>query len=64
VDFLVVGEAPPKPLLIGDPTPEALERQETAQKAFDSYAETLRTAHALSIPILTQPVFMRFLGYR
>ena len=63
VDFLVVGVAPPKPFAVGDMTPEAQTRTDAAQKLYDEYTETLQTAQALSIPVLTQSVFMHFLGY-
>ncbi|MCP4591702.1 MAG: hypothetical protein GY842_13260 [bacterium] len=63
VDFLVLGDAPPKPITIGDPTPEAAARYAAAERVRNEYDETLRAAQALSIPILTQNVFMHFLGY-
>ena len=63
VDFLVVGGAPPKAYSVGDPTPEAQARYEKAKKLYDDYDEILQTSRALSIPILTQSVFMHFLGY-
>ncbi len=63
VDFLVVGAAPPKPFSFPDATPEAQQRNEVRQKAYDSFNDTLQTAQSLSIPILTQSVFMHFLGY-
>jgi hypothetical protein len=64
VDFVVVGEAPPMPVQISEPTPEQLERFEAAQKSHDAFEATFRAAQALSIPQMTHPVFLRFLGYR
>jgi hypothetical protein len=63
VDFLVVGAAPPKPVIIGDQTPEAQARFDAAKKVYDAYNETAQTAQALSIPMLTHGVFLHFLGY-
>lgn len=63
VDFLVVGDAPPRRVLVGDPTPEAQARHEAAKKLRDDYDEALAVAQALSIPILTRDVLMHFLGY-
>ena len=63
VDFLVLGEPPRKPFIVGDSTPEAQARYEAEKRVYDEYNEILETAQALSIPILVQPVFMHFLGY-
>ena len=63
VDFLVVGAAPPKPVLIGEGTPEGQARFDDAKQKYDAYMEQVQTAQALSIPILTHSVFLHFLGY-
>jgi hypothetical protein len=63
VDFVVAGASPPAPALVGDRTAEAEARLQALRQRFEAYSSTLRTAQALSIPILTQDVFLHFLGY-
>jgi len=63
VDFVVLGTAPPRPPEAGQLSPEANERQAAARKIYDRYAAILDTAQAMSIPVLTQEVFLHFLGY-
>lgn len=63
VDFLVLGEAPPKPVTAGD-SPEAAEREEAARQVYEAFEQTVQAAQNLSIPVLPQRVFMHFLGYR
>jgi hypothetical protein len=61
-DFLVVGIAPQAPRAEADLPTELQERNRALQRAWDAYQNTLATAQALAIPILTQDVFMNFLG--
>lgn len=63
VDFVVLGNPPPQPLDSENLSPQQADRQQALARQFDRYAQTLDTAQALSVPILTQQVFMRFLGY-
>jgi hypothetical protein len=62
-DFVVVGAAPPRPKAIGDVSQEEAERMESIRRRYDRYVDSLDTARDLSIPVLTQSVFMNFLGY-
>ncbi len=66
-DFVVAGFAPLVPAAVSADTgrrdPGAAERHRLLQEHFDHYRETVATAAELSIPILTQDVFLRFLGY-
>ena len=63
VDFVVVGNAPPKPSSVEGASPEAVERQAAVRQLYETYAQTVEAAQALSVPILTQDVFLHFLGY-
>lgn len=63
VDFTVVGAAPRRPVVVGDPTVEAQARFEAEQKVYLEFNDMLARAQGLSIPILIQSVFMHFLGY-
>ena len=63
VDFVVVGNAPPKPSSVEGASPEAAERQAAVRQLYETYAQTVEAAQALSVPILTQDVFLHFLGY-
>jgi hypothetical protein len=63
VDFVVVGSAPPKPSSVKGTSPEAAERQAAVRQVYETYAQTVEAAQALSVPILTQDVFLHFLGY-
>lgn len=62
-DFAIVGRAPRRPRSNADTSPERAERARTMQEAFDRYNTVLASAQSLSVPILTQEVFLNFLGY-
>lgn len=62
-DFVVLGGAPRRPRPVRDATPEEAERARVTQQLFDGYNETVRAARTLAIPVLTQEVFLNFLGY-
>ncbi len=63
VDFVVLGGPPPHPQRSLDLDPEADTRYQRAQKALDEYNSELATTKVLAIPVLTQEVFLNFLGY-
>ncbi len=63
VDFVVVGAPPSRPSALESTSPEAAERQAAVREAFETYVGTVEAAQALSVPILTQEVFLRFLGF-
>ncbi|MBN1513919.1 MAG: hypothetical protein JXB13_18020 [Phycisphaerae bacterium] len=64
LDFIVVGSPPREPRVIGEATAEVVERNREITRQFEEYTRQLETANSLSIPVLTPPVFLRFLGYR
>jgi hypothetical protein len=53
-DFIVLGAPPRKPRGTAPPT---------GQSEWDVYNQTVETARSMSVPILTQNVFLNFLGY-
>ncbi|MBI1827497.1 MAG: hypothetical protein HY287_05480 [Planctomycetes bacterium] len=63
-DFVVVGAAPkrPRPTKEGDASARP-DPNDPVQKAWDQYNQTVDKAKTLSIPIMTQEVFLNFLGY-
>ena len=61
-DFVVVGAAPRKPMKVSD-TSEATRRVESMKRLRSTYMETVDGAKSLSVPVMTQEVFLRFLGY-
>ncbi len=63
-DFVVLGTAPPKPRELANATPEQKTRLERDQRIWDRYNDLLSGAHNLAIPIMTQEVFLNFLGNR
>ncbi|MCH8967156.1 MAG: hypothetical protein IID43_05720 [Planctomycetes bacterium] len=65
-DFVVLGAAPPKPRGEGrrDLSAEQAAQRSRAQAVWDRYVDTVTTAKALSVPVLSQDVFLNFLGYR
>jgi len=65
-DFLVLGAPPPAPSPDSsrDITAEQRERQERTEASWNRYHEILSTAQSLSVPILSQDSFLRFLGYQ
>jgi len=64
-DFVVLGAAPRRPKPTGEATDQSAQAASTdpAQKAWARYNELLETASTLSVPLLTQDVFLSFLGY-
>ncbi len=62
-DFVVLGGAPRRPRRARDATPEEAERARTMRQHFDGYHDTVRAARTLAVPVLTQEVFLNFLGY-
>lgn len=63
VDFVVLGDPPPRSSAVGELSPEAVERQAVVRRRYEHYTTIAETAKALSVPILTQEVFLHFLGY-
>jgi len=63
-DFVVIGAAPPKPRAQADLPADQAEQQRARQRVWDDYTKTLENAKSLSVPVLTQDVFLNFLGYR
>lgn len=62
-DFVVLGGAPPRSRSGRDVSPEQLERVKAERQVYDRYMETVASAKSLSVPIMTQEVFLNFLGY-
>ncbi len=66
-DFIVAGYAPKAPVTVsGDAArrdPGAMERERLYEQHLQSYESAVASANELSIPILTQDVFLKFLGY-
>ena len=62
-DFVVVGAEPPAPSAIEQGSAEGTQRYDEMIKQIDEYRAKFTQAQALSIPMLTQPVFLQFLGY-
>ena len=61
-DFVVVGEPPQRPRAGRDASREPTEQRSSIQEEWDRYNGTVATAKSLSVPILTQEVFLSFLG--
>lgn len=66
VDFVVLGSEPeaPRSTERRDLSPEQLERNRLRQATWDRYVSVVESAKALSVPVLSQDVFLNFLGYR
>ncbi len=64
-DFVVLGAAPRRPKAAGEGADQAAPSaaKDPAQRAWARYNELLDSAKTLSVPILTQDVFLNFLGY-
>lgn len=62
-DFVVLGSAPPQPKPAADLTPEQAAKNELVRQRYEQYFDDLETANRLSVPILSQDVFLQFLGY-
>ncbi len=68
VDFVVVGYPPEAPKSLSADKSGRLdaglaEKMQSIQDRIDAYEDLVAAASSLSIPILTQDVFLRFLGY-
>ncbi len=62
-DFVVVGAAPRRPKPDTKVAPDRVELNKSRRKVWDAYTKTVTTAQNLSIPMMTQEVFLNFLGY-
>jgi len=62
-DFVVLGAAPPQPRAVGDLTPEQQQAGARARDRYQRYQSVVSAANSLGVPILTQDVFIQFLGY-
>jgi hypothetical protein len=62
-DFIVLGAAPRRPVRMREPTAEEKKRADAQQRLWDAYMDTVSTARGLSVPVMTQEVFLNFLGY-
>jgi molybdenum-dependent DNA-binding transcriptional regulator ModE len=64
-DFVVLGAAPRRPKAAGEGADQAAPSaaKDPAQRAWARYNELFDSAKTLSVPILTQDVFLNFLGY-
>jgi len=65
VDFLVLGVAPPRPPRgqADAAKPEVRRRNEDLQRAYDRFVSIKREARDLSLAVLTQSQFLRFIGH-
>ncbi|MGB0715636.1 MAG: hypothetical protein ACPGXK_07155 [Phycisphaerae bacterium] len=65
-DFVVLGREPRKPRADSGRslTPEQSEAQARMQENWEAYRRTVSTASSLSVPMLTQDLFMNYLGFR
>lgn len=62
-DFVVAGAPPRAPRKNVDQTPEQASRSRQRQAARDRFEETLKRAQLLSVPVLSERVFLSYLGY-
>lgn len=62
-DFVVVGAPPRAPRSRADQTPDQAARNKQLDSARDRFVDTLKWAQTLSVPVLTESVFLSFLGY-
>ncbi len=62
-DFVVLGAAPRMPQRRSDPTLEQAQRAEAMERLRTRYMDTVHAAKSLSVPVMTQEVFLSFLGY-
>jgi len=62
-DFLVVGVAPRKPRPETEVPADRVEINRSRRAAWEAYIGTVEAAQNLSIPTMTQEVFLNFLGY-
>jgi len=62
-DFMVLGQAPRRPRHVAEGSSQQAQRAQAMQQAVDRYEETVAAARTLAVPVLTQEVFLNFLGY-
>ena len=62
-DFVVLGAAPPRPRAVGTVSDRDVDVVNRARQEYQRYQDTVEAARDLSVPVLTQDVFMSFLGY-
>jgi hypothetical protein len=62
-DFVVIGRAPRRPRRATDASSEQAQRFSAMQQLHDRYVSTIAGAKSLAVPIMTQEVFLNFLGY-
>lgn len=62
-DFVVIGRAPRRPRRAADASSEQAQRFSAMQQLHDRYVSTIAGAKSLAVPIMTQEVFLNFLGY-
>ena len=62
-DFVVVGSEPKRPGAIGGASTEEAKRIEATRRVYERYHDTVTKARSLSVPVLTQSIFMHFLGF-
>ncbi len=62
-DFVVLGGSPRKPRTGSSLTPEQAERAKSMESAWKKYNDVVTTARNLAVPVMTQDVFLDFLGY-
>jgi hypothetical protein len=62
-DFVVVGAPPRRPRPDSEVPADRVEVNKSRREAWEAYNSVLETGRSLSIPIMTQEVFLNFLGY-
>jgi hypothetical protein len=62
-DFVVVGAAPARPRTAREASAERGDEGGAIQQKWDRYMNTLASARSLSVPVMSQDVFLNFLGY-
>ncbi|MGD2110370.1 MAG: hypothetical protein PVI86_13395 [Phycisphaerae bacterium] len=62
-DFVVVGRAPRRPRATPDSSADQSQRSEMMRQRFEEYGQTIDSAKSLAVPIMTQEVFLSFLGF-
>jgi hypothetical protein len=63
VDFVLLGGPPSRPARKPEEGEELTPQEQRAQKAYDDYSAQVDSIRVLSIPAMTQQVFLNFLGY-
>ncbi len=62
-DFVVLGAAPHRPRSSQPDGQNLSDRARKIRDRWDNYQESLTAANSLAVPVLTQDVFLNFLGY-